>query len=607
MKPASVDAGARASPSASYRRLLGYARAYWGFAAVAVLGMAFDAAASGGFAYLIKPMLDDLFVARDADVIRWLPLALVGIFVLRGIGTYATDYSMARVGRGVVRDLRIAVFAHYQQLPASWFDREPSGQIIARVIYSAEQVAQAAADAVKVIVLDCLLVIAMVSVMLWHSVSLTLYLFIMAPLAGVVWQFVGKRFRRINRQIQGAVGEVTGMVEEAVDGHREVRIYGGQAHEARRFGEVVERNFRLNLKVAATSALSTSTIQLIAASVLAAIIWRATRPDLLDAMSPGTFMSLITAMLVMLPSLKRLTTVQAMLGRGIVAAQDLFAVLDTPAEADRGSRALDKAQGDIEFAGVSLNYADASALALDRVSLRCAPGTVTALVGRSGSGKSSLVSLLPRFYEPSAGAVRLDGHALAEYRLADLRAQIALVSQRVVLFAGSIADNIAFGALRRCSRDEIEAAAEAANAMEFIRLLPQGLDSPVGEGGALLSGGQRQRIAIARALLKNAPILILDEATSALDSESERLIQDALARLMRDRTTLVIAHRLSTIEHADQIVVLDAGRVVETGSHAELLARGGMYASLHRLQFSEAMGGGSEHPSVDDSGTDATR
>jgi ATP-binding cassette, subfamily B, bacterial MsbA len=345
-----------ASGRGSYRRLLGYARRYWGFGAVAVAGMLFDAAASGGFAYLIKPMLDELFVARDAQVIRWLPPLLVLIFLLRGIGTFATDYGMARVGRGVVRDLRIAVFGHYQQLPASWFDREPSGQIIARVIYSAEQVAQAAADALKVLVLDCLLVLAMVSVMLWHSASLTLYLFIMAPLAGLVWQFVGKRFRRINRQIQGAVGEVTGMVEEAVEGHREVRVYGGQAAEAARFDEVVERNFRLNLKVAATAALSTSSIQLIAAAVLAAIIWRATRPDLLDSMSPGTFMSLITAMLVMLPSLKRLTTVQSMLQRGIVAAQDLFAVIDTAPERDSGSLRLDRARGEIEFDKVSLNY-----------------------------------------------------------------------------------------------------------------------------------------------------------------------------------------------------------------------------------------------------------
>ena len=582
--------GAPASAGRTYRRLLGYAGVYWGFALLAVLGMVFDAAASAAFVWLIEPMLNNLFIERDAWAITWLPVLLVAVFLLRGVATFATDYGMARVGRAVVRDLRMAVFGHYQQLPASWFDREPSGQIIARVIYSAEQMAQAVAEAVKVLVLDSLLVLAMIGVMLYHSVSLTLYLFVMMPLAGLVWQFVGKRFRRINRQIQGAVGEVTGRVEEAVEGHREVRVYGGQALEAERFGEVVQRNFRLNLKVAATNALSTSMIQLIAASVLAAIVWRATRPDLLDSMSPGSFMSLIGAMMVMLPSLKRLTAVQSMLQRGIAAADDLFAVLDTRAEDDRGARSLSRARGELVFEGVGLRYPDADQPALQQFSLICLPGTVTALVGRSGSGKSSLASLVPRFYEPSEGRVLLDGAPLPEYRLADLRAQIALVSQRVVLFAGSIADNIAFGALRHCTRAEVEAAAEAANAMEFIRQLPQGLDSPVGEGGALLSGGQRQRIAIARALLKDAPILILDEATSALDSHSERLVQEALARLMRDRTTLVIAHRLSTIEHADRIAVLDGGRLVECGSHAELLAADGLYASLHRLQFAEPGG-----------------
>ena len=583
---------ARGSAAATYRRLLSHAKPYWIFAALALLGMIFDAGATGLFTYLIKPMLDELFVARNSTAISWMPVLLVGLFLLRGVATYLTDYGMARIGRSVVRDLRVQVFGHYQRLPAAYFDREPSGKVISRIVYSAEQVAQACAEAVKVSILDGLTVLAMIAVMLYHSPSLTLYLFVMVPLTAIVWQFVGKRYRRINRRIQGSMGDVTGRVEEAVEGNREVRIYGAQAREAERFDRATEQALSLNLKIASTNALSTSTIQIVAASALAAIVWRATRPDLLETMGPGTFMSLITAMLVMLPSLKRLTTVQATVQRGVAAADELFSVLDTPAEVDSGTVALARARGDIEFHDVRLAYDGASGAALDGVSLRCPAGSVTALVGRSGSGKTSLVSLLPRFYEPTSGAVRLDGVPLPDYRLADLRAQIALVSQRVVLFNGSIAENIAYGSLHAASDAEIAHAAEAANAMEFIAKLPEGLRSPVGERGALLSGGQRQRIAIARALLKNAPILILDEATSALDTESERLIQDALATLMRDRTTLVIAHRLSTVEHADQIAVMDGGRIVELGRHGELLERGGVYSALYRLQFrDEAVAG----------------
>lgn len=575
------------SASGTYRRLLGYVRPYWVFWMVALIGMVFDAAASGMFAWLIKPMLDELFVARNAQAIFWMPIVLVALFVVRGVATYAGDYGMARIGRSVVRDLRNAVFGKYQRLPAAYFDREPAGQVVSRVIYGAEQVAQATADAVRTMIVDTLTVIAMVIVMLWHSPSLTLYLFVMVPVTGWVWQFVGRRYRRINRTIQSSMGDVTGMVEEAVDGHREIRIYGGQKREAERFGKAAHRNLTLNLKIASTNALSSSTIQLVAASALAAIVWRATRPDLLDTMTAGAFMSLISAMLVMLPSIKRLTTVQATVQRGVAAADELFDVLDAPEEQDLGTRELVNARGDIVLRDVTLLYPSRIEPALDDLSLHCPAGSVTALVGPSGSGKSSLASLLPRFYEPTSGQVLLDGYPVSDYRLADLRAQIALVSQRVVLFNGSIADNIAYGGLAGASRGQIETAAEAANAMEFIRELPEGLDTLVGEQGALLSGGQRQRIAIARALLKDAPILILDEATSALDTKSERLIQDALVRLMVDRTTLVIAHRLSTIEHADQIAVMDRGRLVELGRHAELLADGGVYAALYRLQFGD--------------------
>lgn len=576
----------------TYRRLLSQVRPYWPFWLLAAVGMVFDAVASGAFAWLIKPMLDELFDKRDEVAIFWMPFVLVGLFLLRGAATYASDYGMARIGRSVVRDLRQAVFARYQRLPSAWFEKEQGGNTISRVIYSAEQVAQAVSDSVKVIVVDSLTVLAMLSVMLWHSPSLTLYLFIMAPVTGLVWRVVGKRYRRINRTIQSSMGDVAGMVENAVEGHREVRIYGGQAREAARFGEAIDRNLGLNLKVASTNALSTSTIQLVAASALAAIVWRATRPDLLESMTPGTFMSLITAMLVMLPSIKRLTTVQAAVQRGVAAADDVFDVLDASVESDTGTVAItSRVRGDIEFRHVGLEYPGREISALQDISLVCPRGSVTALVGRSGSGKSSLVSLLPRFNEPSQGSIVLDGVALPEYRLDDLRSQIAFVGQNVMLFNGTIAENIAYGGMANATREQIEHAAIAANAMEFISTLPEGLETQVGERGGQLSGGQRQRIAIARALLKDAPILILDEATSALDTQSERLIQGALARLMAQRTTLVIAHRLTTIEHANQIAVLDQGRLIELGSHAELIARDGAYAALYKLQFRDADGG----------------
>ncbi|MCE5232993.1 MAG: lipid A export permease/ATP-binding protein MsbA [Mizugakiibacter sp.] len=583
----SAAADSAGSGLAAYRRLLGYLRPYRAIGALAIVGMVIDAAGLALFARISKSMVDDLFVRHDPATIFWMPIVIISIFLVRACGNFVTDYGMAYVGRGLVQHMREQVFDKYLRMPAAFFDGESTGHQIARITYTSEQVASASTDALKSAITDSLSVVFYVGVMLWASAPLTLALFVMVPAVAGIVSAVGRRYRRIAQSIQGSMGSVTGVVEEVVGAHREVKVYGGQRYESQRFSKVSDRARRLNLKVAVTNGISTSSVQLFAAVALALIIYFATRPSMLPSITPGTFTSVLFAMGGILPCLKRLTTVQSNIQRGVAAAQELFGVLDAAPERDGGTLRLERCRGEIEFRDVHLTYAGAATAALRGITLRCPAGSVTALVGRSGSGKSTLASLIPRFHEPSAGEVRLDGHALGDYTLESLRAQIAWVGQSVVLFDDTIARNIAYGALEGASEADIVAAAEAANAMDFIRRLPEGIHGRVGENGSMLSGGQRQRIAIARAILKNAPILVLDEATSALDTESERLIQEALARLMRDRTTLVIAHRLSTIEHADQIAVLDQGRIVEQGTHAQLLARGGHYASLHRMQFRE--------------------
>ncbi|MBK7147120.1 MAG: lipid A export permease/ATP-binding protein MsbA [Xanthomonadales bacterium] len=581
-------ASARPGTVALYRRLLGFSRSYWPVALVALLGMLLEAAAAGAFTWLMQPLIDGTFVERDVEVVRWLPGVIIAIFFVRGIATFTADVAMARIGRGLVRDMRDRIVEKSLRMPSSWFDREAPAAQISRLTYNTEQLAYAAAEAVKVVLTDALTIVFLLGVMLANSVKLTLTMLFMVPLIALIVATVGKRYRRINSTLQDAFAQFSHRAEQALAGQEAIKIYGAQAVERAHIAALAQRNYRLNLKVIATQAMSSSLVQLLAACALAAIVYVAGREAVRDGMTAGGFMALISAMMAMLPSLKRITNVQSMIQRGIAAAESVFAVLDAEAEPDHGTRRIERARGELVFDAVGFAYAGGKGAALDGVGFRVAPGTTTAIVGRSGSGKSTLARLLPRFYEPGSGTILLDGVALSDYRLEDLRRQIAVVSQNVVLFDDSIAANIAFGALAGAAQEDIVAAARAANALEFIDRLPQGFQTRVGDRGVLLSGGQRQRIAIARAILKNAPILILDEATSALDSESEQLIQEALDRILASRTAIVIAHRLSTIEHADQVVVLDDGRVQEIGNHAELIARNGAYARLHRLQFRDA-------------------
>ena len=571
----------------TYRRLLGYSVPYWSAFALAVSGMLIDTVATAGFTALLEPLLDEGFLAHDRAVISWLPLVVVVIFVVRGIGGFTAEYGMARVGRSVIHDLRQQVFERYLSLPASFYDRHSSGQLVSRMTYNIEQVAEAVTNAVTVIFKDSFYVIGLLTVMLLQSVRLTLATLLIGPVIAVFVLFVSRRFRRLSRKIQQSVGDVSHRTMEVVSGHREIKIYGGHEAERNAFGDINANNLRQNLKLIATKAGSTSIIQLAAGIALAVIIWLATRETVLVQMTPGSFITFMTAMLGILPSLKRLTNVHVLIQKGVAAAETIFDVVDMPGEQDDGTRPIEQVRGELGIRNLSLVYPGNREPVLRNVSFEAHAGTVTAIVGRSGSGKSSLVSLVARFYAPTGGAIELDGANIQDYRLQDYRDQIAFVGQQVVLFEDTIARNIAYGRLGGASEADIIAAAERAHAMEFISRLPQGLQTRIGQDGVQLSGGQRQRIAIARAILKDAPVLILDEATSALDTESERHIQSALEAVMRSKTTLVIAHRLSTIENADQVVVMDQGQVVERGSHAELLRADGVYAALHRMQFAD--------------------
>jgi len=571
-----------------YRRLLRYVLPYKLAFSLAVIGMVCAAATDAGLAAMLKPILDGGFVEKDPEWIALLPILFIGIALIRGVGTFVSSFLMAWIGRNIVKTLRREMFTHILSLPTRFYDGSSSGALISKFTFDVEQVASAATDAITIVIRDVLTIIFLLALMFYTSWQLSLVMFVLGPIIILLVSFVNKRFRRISTRIQSSMGSVTHVSEEAIEGHRVIKTFGGQDYEATHFEEVNEGNRRQFMKLIATSVSSVQIIQFISACALAVIIYLATSGPMLDAITPGTFMSFLAAMMMMLTPVKRLTTVNVIIQRGISAAKSIFDLLDAAVEVDAGSIRLDKISGAVEFKDVCFSYEQSKGVVLDNISLRAEAGQSIAFVGKSGSGKTTLASLLPRFYDYTSGSITVDGHAIGELTLESLRQQIALVGQDVMLFNDTIGRNIAYGSLEDCSEAEIIQAATAAHAMEFIETLPDGLNTMVGDNGVLLSGGQRQRLAIARALLKNAPILILDEATSALDTESERYIQAALDELMKDRTTFVIAHRLSTIEKADTIIVMHEGEIVEQGKHDQLLAVGGYYANLYHLQYEAA-------------------
>lgn len=521
---------------------------------------------------------------KQAEAV-WIPLAMVGIIIVRGIGSFLGNYYIAKVANSVVHTLRCEIFDRYVVLPTAYFDDNNSGHLISRVTYNVTQVTTAATDAVKVVVREGLTVAALIGYLAYLNWHLSLIFLAIAPLIAIVVGNANRRFRKQAKRIQGSMGDVTHIASELISGHRVVRTFGGERYEKTRFRQASRDNYRQTLRMVKTSAISTPLLQLIVTSALAVLIYL-TLVMMTDA-SAGQFVAFITTAILIPKPLRQLSEVSATVQKGITAAESIFEVLDEAPENDQGTVEAQRAAGRIEFRDLSFTYPAGERPVLEQIAFIAEPGQTVALVGHSGSGKTTLVNLIPRFYDHSQGDILLDGLEINEYTLSSLRRQIAFVTQHVTLFNDTVANNIAYGALGGVSREALIEAAQKANAWEFIERLPDGLDTLVGENGVKLSGGQRQRLAIARALLKNAPILILDEATSALDTESERKIQQALDQAMRGRTTLVIAHRLSTVENADLILVMDKGRIVERGNHASLLARAGLYAQLYRRQFHE--------------------
>ncbi len=567
-----------------YARLLSYLKSYRLMFLISVIGFAIYAFSTTLFIKILENLIN-IIDSNDPQDRLLVPLQVIGLTVLRGLGAFAGVYFLSRVAFSVIHNLRVQVFNHMTRLPSMAFDNQSSGHLVSIITYNINGVTAAATDAIKILLREGLTVVALLGYLFYTDWKLTLIFLLVAPLIGSLVTKVGKRMRRLSTNVQNTVGDITQVSSEMINGYRIMRSFGGEAYEQQRFAAASKKNYQQNMKIVVTAAANTPLIQLIVAFAIAGLIYLAL--NVMELSDPAAFVAYMTAVGAMLQPMRRLGEVAPIILKGVAAADSVFNLLDQAPEPDQGTRELARAKGQVSFQNLSFRYPHSERPALNGINLEVNAGEVIALVGRSGSGKSTLVNLLGRFYDYEQGRILIDGLPLTDLRLANLRQQIALVNQHVTLFDDTVAGNIAYGSLADRDMDAVRRAADLAHATEFIERLPEGFDTYIGEGGARLSGGQRQRLAIARAILKDAPILILDEATSALDNESEHYIQAALEKVMRGRTTFVVAHRLSTIERADRIIVMADGYIVEQGTHVELLAKGEHYARLHSLNFDE--------------------